>query len=55
MDLGVFQMESRGVLRVANVLWVPRVCSRPQGLNYAVLFQDGQVLLHVELVGLPRS
>jgi hypothetical protein len=29
----VFQMESRDVLRVTNVLWVPGVCSRSQRLR----------------------
>jgi hypothetical protein len=29
----VFWMESRSVLRMENVLWVPGVCSQPQRLR----------------------
>ena len=45
-----FQMESGDVLRVTNVLWVPKLrksvllVSTIEEKGYAVLFRDGQVL-----------
>jgi hypothetical protein len=43
-----FQMESRGVLRMTNVLWVPKLrsvlsVSAIEKKGFDVLFQDGQV------------
>jgi hypothetical protein len=46
-----FRMESGDVLRVTNVLWVPKLRKNVLSVpaigekGYVVLFQDGQVLL----------
>jgi hypothetical protein len=46
-----FQMESGGVLRVINVLWVPELrrsvlsVSTIEKKGFDIMFQDGQVLI----------
>jgi hypothetical protein len=47
-----FQLESGGSLEVARVIYVPRLkllsVSTLEDMGYAVMFEDGQVLIHSE-------
>jgi hypothetical protein len=49
-DIVSFKLESRELLRVSNVLWVPEhrrsvlLVSKVEKNGYHILFQDGQVL-----------
>lgn len=50
----LFQLESGGSLKVADVLYVPKLkmnllsVSALEDKGYAVVFQDGHVLIHSE-------